>query len=326
MEVIQTTIYDFLNKKHNSPVLFKGNTTDRGEWLKYRVIGASAIHNLVEVDRYKKGWIDKKPEYSSPFILYKELKGEYQPEFTPEMQDKLDFGHFAEDFIRSKFLEKAKLQGFDGLIEVQAADEVIRHPYFEFATCTPDGWISNDKGEWIPLECKTGDSWQWDAWSGDTIPDKYYAQCQWILEITGKPYMYILGWINNRFTKVFTVQKDQEFINYMFELASNFWENFKNNIEPELIGNKIEASFLGINYQIPVESKVVGKTEMKDDLIKEFTNTLQFIKEVEEQKKPGVESFKIKLKKEMLDKKVMMMDLGNGLIAKLNKRGAMTIQ
>lgn len=312
--------------KHNGITVFKGNTSDQGDWLQHRVIGASSIQNLVEADRYSKGWINKKPEYSSPYILYKTLKGEYEPSFSPLMQDKLEFGHYAEDFIRSKFLEKAKLQGIQGLIEVRAADEVIRHKEHEFATCTPDGWIRTIEDEWIPFECKTGDSFQWEEWSGDTIPDKYYSQCQWVLEITGKPYMYILGWINNRFTKVFTVKRDQEFIDYMLELASSFWENFKNNIEPELVGNKVEADYLGIAYQIPYEAKKVIKTEIDNNLINEFTEALGELKEIENKNNDTIGSLKVKIKKEMLEKGSMIMELGNGLIAKLDKRGYLTIK
>lgn len=312
--------------KHNGITVFKGNTSEQGDWLKHRVIGASSIHNLVEADRYLKGWINKKPEYSSPYILYKTLKGKYEPVFSSLMQDKLDFGHFAEDFIRSKFLEKAKLQGIQNLIEVRPADEVIKHKDYEFATCTPDGWIRTIKDEWIPLECKTGDSFQWEEWSGDTIPDRYYSQCQWILEITGKPYMYILGWINNRFTKVFTVQRDSQFISYMFDLAKNFWKDFQEEREPELVGNKVEAEYLGIAYQIPIENKTVIKTEIDNNLINEFTEALGELKEIENKNNDTIGAFKVKIKKEMLEKGSSIMELGNGLIAKLDKRGYLTIK
>lgn len=316
--VNQMSIYDI--PKHNGIVVFKGDTTNRGEWLEHRVIGASSIHNLVEADRYKQGWIEKKPEYSSPWILYKTLKGEYEPSFSEIMQDKLEFGHFAEDFIRAKFPEKATFPVY----EVIPGNEVIRHKKYEFATCTPDGWVSTDEG-WFPMECKTGDSFQWEEWSGDTVPDKYYSQCQWILEVTGKEKMYILGWINNRFTKVFTVVRDQEFINYMFGLAKEFWDNFQNNIDPELVGNKVEAEALGIAYEIPKATTEKIKSDLALNLADELLNSITELKQVEEKAKPKAESIKIMIKKEMLEKGVSLMELGNGLIAKLNKRGALTI-
>ena len=112
----------------------------------------------------------------------------------------------------------------------------------------------------------------------------------------------------------------------MLELASSFWENFKNNIEPELVRNKIEAEYLEIAYQIPYEAKKVIKTEIDNNLINLFTDALGELKEIENKNSDTIESYKIKIKKEMLEKDTMIMELGNGLIAKLNKRGALTIK
>lgn len=310
--------------KHNAIVVFKGDTTNQGEWLKHRKIGASSIHNLVEADRYQKGFIEK-PEYSSPWILYQELKGYYKPVFSDFMQDKLDFGHFAEDFIRGKFKEKAEQQGILGIKNVSPGEEVLQSREHEFMTCTPDGWVLMETGEYIPMECKTGDSFQWQEWSSDCVPDKYYSQCQWILECTGKPYMFILGWINNRFTKVFTVKKDDNFIKIMLEIARNFWEKFNKNIEPELIGNKIEAEALGILYEIPKKDiKKIENTELENEAIEILKNALDDFKESEKKNKNIIESTKIKIKKEMLEKGISTMNVGS-LIAKLNARGALSI-
>lgn len=307
-------------KKHNAKVLFKGNTTNQGDWLEYRKIGASAIHNLVEADRYSKGLIEK-PEYSSPWVLYQELKGFYNPQFSDFMQDKLDFGHFAEDFIRGKFAAVAERQGITGIKSVEAGDEVLGSVQHEFMTCTPDGWVEMKSGEYIPLECKTGDSFQWNEWSGDTVPDKYYSQCQWILECTGKPYMFILGFINNRFTKVFTVEKDEKFIQIMLEIAGNFWKKFMANIEPELVGNKIEADALGELYIIPSkEPEKVEDTSLEPEAVALLKKSLQELKDIEKEIKKPAESIKIKIKKEMLSKGLKIMNVG-GLTAKLDSRG-----
>lgn len=307
-------------KKHNAKVLFKGNTTSQGDWLEYRKIGASAIHNLIEADRYSKGLIEK-PEYSSPWILYQELKGFYKPVFSDFMQDKLDFGHFAEDFIRAKFAAVAERQGIAGIKEVTAGDEVLGSTEHDFMTCTPDGWVEMESGEYIPMECKTGDSFQWQEWSGDTVPDKYYSQCQWILECTGKPYMFILGWINNRFTKVFAVEKDENFIKIMLEIAGNFWEKFMANIEPELVGNKIEADALGELYIIPQkEPEQVENTSLEPEAVALLKKSLQELKDIEKEIKKPAESIKIKIKKEMLSKGLKIMNVG-GMVAKLDSRG-----
>lgn len=306
-------------------VLFKGNTTTGTEWLKYRKIGASSIHHLVESDRYQKGLIDK-PEYSSPWILYQDLKGYYKPKFSDFMKDKLEFGHFAEDFIRDKFKEVAERQGIKGIRKTIKSNKVLGHSQKEYATCTLDGWVLLNNGKKVPLELKTGDSFQWDKWNGDTLPDKYYSQCQWILAITDSPFMYILGWINNRFTKVFKVERDENFINIIFNLAENFWnEHYLKDKEPELIGNKIEAEALGIIYEIPAtEKKTLINTSLGKEEIKTLQDSLKEFKEIEKTSKKKIDSFKIRIKKEMLSKGINEMLVGN-LKAKLNKRGALTI-
>ena len=237
------------------------------------------------------------------------------------MKDKLDFGHFAEDFIRAKFKDVAERQGITGVKEVTAGDEVLGSVQHEFMTCTPDGWVLMDNGEYIPLECKTGDSFQWQEWSGDTVPDKYYSQCQWILECTDKPFMFILGWINNRFTKVFTVEKDEKFIQIMLEIARDFWKKFKANIEPELVGNKVEADALGELYIIPQkEPEKVENTELEPEAVALLEKSLQELKDIEKEIKKPAESLKIKIKKEMLSKGLKIMNVG-GLTAKLDSRG-----
>lgn len=310
--------------KHNAKILFKGNTTEQGEWLEFRKIGASAIHNIVEADRFKKGLIDK-PEYSSPWVLFQELKGFYKPAFSSLMQDKMDFGHFAEDFIRGKFKEKAEQQGMTGIKSVAAAGEVLGSREHDFMTCTPDGWVELENGEFVPLECKTGDSFQWQEWSGDTVPDKYYSQCQWILSITEKPFMFILGWINNRFTKVFTVERDEEFIEKIIGLASEFWKDFEAGKEPEMIGNKVEADALGILYEIPKkEAEKIVDTELEEEAVKMLSAAMKELKAAEAENKKVVESFKIKIKKEMLSKGLKAMNVG-GMLAKLDARGALKI-
>lgn len=307
-------------KKHNAKILFTGNTSDQGQWLKHRKIGASAIHNLIEADRYKKGLIEK-PEYSSPWILYQELKGLYEPVFSDYMKDKLDFGHFAEDFIRGKFKEKAEQQGMENIKAVTPGNEVLGSTEHDFMTCTPDGWVEMNDGSFIPLECKTGDSFQWAEWSGDTVPDKYYSQCQWILECTDKPFMFILGWINNRFTKVFTVERDPQFINIMLGIAAEFWKNFQEDKEPELVGNKVEADALGELYIIPTrEPEKIENTELEPEAIELLQKSLQELKDIEKEIKKPAESLKIKIKKEMLSKGLKIMNVG-GLTAKLDSRG-----
>lgn len=310
-------------KKHNQTTLYRGNTKNQGEWLNYRKIGASAIHNLVEADRFQNGWIDL-PNYSSPWILYKQLKKEYKPVFNDLMVDKMNFGHFAENFIQANFLSKMEAEGIEGFDKVTGSNEVVGNPAYPWATVTPDGWARiKETGEWIPLEYKTGDSFQWDNWKGETIPDKYYSQCQYLMAVLDKPYMFILGWINNRFTKVFKVEKDPEFISYMMGLAEKFWnENYLAGVEPGLIGSKVEADALGKVYQFStVEVKEVPETEITAEEQEKFQAATAALKKLESTEK----AFKIKLKKEMLEKGLNKINFAGGS-AKFDKRGALRVK
>ena len=107
----------------------------------------------------------------------------------------------------------------------------------------------------------------------------------------------------------------------MLNIAREFWVKFNQDIEPELIGNKIEADALGELYIIPQrEPEKVENTELEPEAVALLEKSLQELKDIEKEIKKPAESIKIKIKKEMLSRGLKAMNVG-GMVAKLDSRG-----
>ncbi|MCF2611793.1 YqaJ viral recombinase family protein [Fusobacterium perfoetens] len=236
------------NTLHNSEVLFAGECSGDGEWLEHRRIGATDTAVLICDNAYRNRLLDRPDKYTSPFLMYEERKGRYKREISFTSQVAMEFGHFAEDFIIAHLpvlFEK------EFGIKVQATrkgNQVVANKKYPLWSCTPDSWVKIE-GEWYPVELKTGNSYTAYEWEREEVPNKYYAQVQQQLAVLGKEKGFLIGFVDNRFTRLYEIERNDKLISQAYEITRQFQYCLDNNIEPELNGCEAECEYLKQEFQ-----------------------------------------------------------------------------
>lgn len=313
-------------KLHDSEVLFTGECSGDGEWLQHRKIGATDTSILVVNNAYKNNLIDRPDKYNSPYLMYLERKGIYEKEISFSSQVAMDWGHYAEDFIIEHlpmlFEKEFKLTVED----VRKGNQVVYNPKFELWTCTPDSWVKIN-GEWYPVELKTGNSFQKYLWDRETVPDKYYAQVQQQLAVLGKEKGFLVGFIDNQFTHLYEIERDEKLINLAYNLTKEFQFMIDNNIAPELNGCEAECEYLNKEFKGFGNSyeKVPG-ISLNQKEITDYFSMQDTKKEIDKESKEidkELEATKAKIKKEMLDLQTENLVVNGEYIAtwKIDARG-----
>lgn len=179
----------------------------REEWLKWRRkgLGGSDIGAITGMNKY-----------TSAFTLYLDKIGELPS--NDEQSEPAYWGNTLEEVVAVEFSKRAGL-------EVRERHELLQHDTYTFMLANLDREvICPEKGIGI-LECKTASEYLKEEWTGDKIPDSYYLQVQHYLAVTGYSYAYIAVLIGgNTFVYKF-VESDEEVIQYLYTLESNFWNN-----------------------------------------------------------------------------------------------------
>lgn len=109
------------------------------------------------------------------------------------------------------------------------------------------------------------------ALSGE-IPKKYYPQIQHQLAVTGLDMIYYLSY-DGEAGVILTVQRDQEYIDYLIEKEKEFYECIQNFIPPN-IDEKVEcpewkeAASKLVSIQKTLKELQIFESSLKDTLIK----------------------------------------------------------
>ena len=141
------------------------------KWLEWRKQGITATEAASIM--YPSKW-------GSPLSIYTDKLG-----LTNKTQDDSDgfmeWGHRIEDLLVAKFMEQHK--GFTVCTQGRLYQR-------DWAKCSLDAQAFDELGNPVIIECKTGQ--HEEKW--DPIPDRYYAQVQWQMYVTGirKAYFSVL--------------------------------------------------------------------------------------------------------------------------------------
>lgn len=315
------------NTLHNSEILFSGECSGDGEWLKHRKIGATETSILVVDNAFRHGLINRPDKYNSPYLIYLERKGLYKRDISFASQVAMEFGHYAEDFIIAHLPALFKNEFNIEVQETKKGNQIVGSKEYPLWSCTPDSWVKIEN-EWYPVELKTGNSFTSYEWEREEVPNKYFAQVQQQLAVLEKEKGFLVGFIDNRFTRVYEIDKNQKLVNEAYELTKKFQKYLDDGIEPELNGCEAECDFLKEEFkgfgnpleQIP--SVIVDYKELDTftslQETKKITSTE--IKEIEADMKP----FTAKIQKKMLDFKTEMLLINGSHLAtwKIDARGA----
>lgn len=178
---------------------------DRDAWLAARrhFITGTAAPAIVGVSPWK-----------TRQQLWHELVGE-QPRRRRARSERMRWG------LR---LEPVVLEGFaeDHGTSVRRSGELVASERYPWAACTLDGWEMSGE-ELVPLEVKCVDARHAHLWDGGP-PPVVRVQVQHQLMVTGLPRARVLAMVGGNELRVYEVERDASFLEWLAEEERTFWE------------------------------------------------------------------------------------------------------
>lgn len=242
-------------------VLVPTKEMDRQTWLEWRRrgIGGSDAAAIAGLSRWK-----------SPVAVWLEKTGQIVEE---EDNEKMYWGRVLEDIVAQEFSRRTGLK-------VRRCNAILQHPDYPFMIANVDRLVVGQKAG---LECKTAGEYSRDEWEGDNIPDEYILQCHHYMAVTGFHRWFIAVLVGgNRFQHT-VVERDQEIIDYLIKIESDFWQLVETNTPPPLDGSPSSSEVLRLLY--PASKTIPEEIELPEDaldLIFEREEILRQINELEE--------------------------------------------
>lgn len=170
------------------------------------------------------GKVMKLSKYGSPFTLCLEKTGRL-PNF--EGNEATTVGTQLEGFLRDSMLPQYLAE--TGVKDAEVIDPIAtyRSTVDPCMIANVDGFIRH-RGALKGLEIKTGSSYSLNDWTGDEVPDAYYAQVQHYMAVTGLNEWWIFGLIGNR-RVLRVVPRHDAFIFTLREQCKWLWEIIQRN-------------------------------------------------------------------------------------------------
>ncbi len=223
--------------------------SSKDEWIKARMkgIGGSDAGAICGLNPYK-----------SRLALYLEKIGETKPVQENEM---MYWGNVLEDIVAKEFERRSGLK-------VEKSDVILKSATHSFMIANVDRLIVGiDEG----LECKTANAYVKEQWLNGKVPDSYMAQIQHYMAVTGYKAWWIAVLIGGNDFRYQRVERDQEFIDMLIQLESDFWINHvQAGVMPEADGT--ESSTKIINEMFPsadIGSETILNNNV-DELIQDY--------------------------------------------------------
>lgn len=232
----------------NGQVLAKTLDMDRDKWLELRRqgIGGSDAAAVAGLNPWK-----------SPVEVWLEKTGQIteQPD-----NEKMYWGRVLEDIIAQEFSRRTGLK-------VWRRNAILQHPEYPFMIANIDRRIV---GKEEGLECKTASEYVKDQWKDDNVPDMYIIQCQHYMAVTGAKAWWIAVLIGGNCFKYTKIERDEEIIEYLIKIESDFWRLVEENTPPEPDGSEASTQLLARLYpEAEPESRIRLPLEAKD-LIRQY--------------------------------------------------------
>lgn len=220
--------------------------------------------------------------HSSPLTVYSLKLGLIEADQS-DPDGYMEWGHLIEDLLVRRFMKM--------------------HPTFQHVTqgrlyqdgwakCSLDAQCYDEEGRPCIIECKTGQNEaKWDP-----IPDRYYAQVQWQMYVTGirKAYFAVLIRGHQYFEK--EVDYNPAFVKKMKERCLTVWECIQTKVPPAGLG-----FFVIDKAAIAAMAGETGHTGEPQEVDDETVATYARLKETAEKAEEEFAAFKNSLSFRMVD-------------------------
>lgn len=246
-------------------VLTTTTEMNRQEWLKARKkgIGGSDASAIAGLNKWK-----------SPVAVYLDKIGQTPHEDINS--ESAYFGTVLEDVVAQEFSKRTGLK-------VRRRNAILQHPEHPFMLANVDRLIVGKKEG---LECKTASEYLKEEWKDDEVPAQYLIQCQHYMAVTGYQAWWIAVLIGGNKFVYKKVERDEDIIQYLIQIESDFWNNHVLKEEPPMFdGSDASSDLLKALYPEAVPETEIELPPDANSLVSALDQVSSEIKELETQKK-----------------------------------------
>lgn len=194
----------------------------REKWMAARRqgIGASDAAKILGESRF-----------SDPVGLWMVKTGRAEEEITNE--EAVEFGNILQPVVANVFAKKTGRMVRNPAGAKGGTFVLHQHPEFSFLQASLDyEQLAPDRPGIGALEIKTGHFYTTSRWDNGEAPDEYLIQLQHQLGVTGYQWGSLAVLLGNQDFRWLDVERDDEFIELLFEVEKEFWEHVLNDTPP----------------------------------------------------------------------------------------------
>jgi len=226
-------------------VLVDTDTITHDEWLQWRKlgIGSSEVAAALGLNKYR-----------SPLHVYLDKLGQLPKE--TEFNEAAYWGNTLEEVVAQEF---SKRTGY----KIYHPHCIYMHPIYKFMLANLDREFLDENGEKCILECKTTNEHNKQRWLDKDIPEEYYVQVQHQFAVTNYKRAYIACLIGGNTFVYYPVERDENFINFLYSREKEFWDKVVSKTPPEIDDSEWCAKYLEDKYTAKKASKKLPKSAQK---------------------------------------------------------------
>lgn len=243
-------------------VLVATRNMPRDEWLAWRRkgIGGSDAAAIAGLSRWR-----------SPVAVWLEKTGQIESE---EPGEAAYWGTVLEEIIAKEFSARTGKK-------VKRRLAILQHPDYPFMLANVDRLVVGEKAG---LECKTTGEYRKAEWEDDRIPDEYVLQCQHYMVVTGYPRWYIAVLIGGNKFRWKVIERDEEIINYLIKIESDFWRLVENRTPPEMDGSEASKKALQLLYPESQPDTLIELPPTAAELFEQYDKAIKLEEQARELK------------------------------------------
>lgn len=244
------------------------------EWLKERQkgIGGSDVGAILGVNKYK-----------TPFQIYLEKTQEIKE--VQESSEAAYWGTELEDMVAREFAKRTGKK-------VRRDTKHFINEKYPFMVANIDRRVVGEKAI---LECKTVNQFGAKEWEGEEIPASYLVQVQHYIYVTGAEKAYIACLIGGQKFIWKEIERDDELIEMIINAEKDFWKLVEEKTPPALDGSSAAEKYLKERFKDVQEGTKVALDSKHKEMIEEYLNLKEQIKELEQETKALENSLKLKI-------------------------------
>lgn len=244
------------------------------EWLKERQkgIGGSDVGAILGVNKWK-----------TPFQIYLDKTQEIKE--VEESSEAAYWGTKLEDMVAREF---AKVTGK----KVRRDTRHFVSKKYPFMVANIDRRVVGEKAI---LECKTVNQFGAKEWEGEEVPASYLVQVQHYIYVTEAEKAYIACLIGGQKFIWKEIKRDDELIEMIINAEKDFWKLVEEKTPPALDGSSAAEKYLKERFKDVQEGTKVALDSEHKEMIEEYLNLKEQIKELEQETKALENSLKLKI-------------------------------